>query len=106
MNGVHADIKQLIGDFETSNLQITSSLSKVHLDQEEEKSRALSSEERAIIKSLCPLEFLSKQNDTLSRRQEGTGRWFLESFEFRAWVDTSGSVLWCPGIRKPYLLNT
>ena len=97
---VDADIKQLIENSETSTAQILSGISKVHLGQEQEKIRALSSEEREIINWLSPLEFLSKQNDARSRRQEGTGRWLLESHEFGSWLDNSGKVLWCPGIRK------
>ena len=97
---VDSDIKQLVDNSETSRTQILDSISKVQLVQEQENSRALSAEEREIIKWLCPLEFLSKHNDALNRRQEGTGRWLLESCEFRSWLDHGGRVLWCSGIRK------
>jgi len=50
------------------------------------------------------LEWLSEddpalqQRDLLGRRQPGTGQWFLESEEYRAWRQTAGKTLFCPGI--------
>ncbi len=78
MNQVDAGMKKLIRNCEVSTTMILDSVSTVRPDQEQERSRAVSSEERDMINSLCPLEFFSKQNDALSRRQEGTGRWLLE----------------------------
>jgi Cdc6-like AAA superfamily ATPase len=34
----------------------------------------------------------------MSRRQPGTGNWFLKSAELKAWLNTEGSSFWCPGI--------
>lgn len=95
----------------TSSLQLDVSITSLHqlnrfetaikkliVGQEEEKLRALSAEERDVVKWLSPLDFSSKQNDALSRRQEGTGQWLLKSTEFRSWLDTAGTVLWCPGM--------
>lgn len=97
----------------TSSLQLDVSITSLHqlnrfetaikkliVGQEEEKLRALSAEERDVVKWLSPLDFSSKQNDALSRRQEGTGQWLLKSTEFRSWLDTAGTVLWCPGMRE------
>ena len=97
---VNKDIKKLTNDSEVSSSKILETISKVHLRQEQERSRALSTEERGLMKWLSPLEFFSKQNDALSRRQEGTGQWLLESIEFRSWLHTARRVLWCPGIRE------
>ena len=47
---------------------------------------------------LSPLTFETKQQDMLSRREEGTGLWFLESIEFQNWIASDSSILWCPGI--------
>lgn len=45
-----------------------------------------------------------KHNDTLRRRHEDTGNWFLELDEFQDWLkNDTKSVLWChgpPGIGK------
>ena len=100
LNQVNKNIKKLTDDSEVSSTKILETISKVHLRQEQEKSRALSTEERDLMKWLSPLEFFSKQKDALSRRQEGTGRWLLESIEFRSWLNTARRVLWCPGIRE------
>lgn len=99
---VDTDVKSLISNSEASNTKILDGISKVHLNQEQENLRALASEERDVINWLSPLDFPSKQNDALSRREEGTGQWFLETTEFRSWLDTAGKVLWCPGIREYY----
>ena len=93
-------IKSLIDNSQASSTKIIDSVSKIYLNQEQEKLRALASEERDVIKWLSPLDFSSKQNDSLSRRQEGTGQWLLETVEFRSWLDAAGRVLWCPGIRE------
>jgi Cdc6-like AAA superfamily ATPase len=34
----------------------------------------------------------------LSRRQQGTGQWFLDTFEFKHWLSTPNGTLFCPGI--------
>ena len=104
LNQVDAGVKKLIDSSEVSSTKILDSISKVHLSQKQEKDRALSSEEKGVIDWLCPLEFFSKHNDALSRRQEGTGQWLLESPELRSWINTAGKVIWCPGIRKQYVL--
>ena len=100
LDQVNKDIKKLTDDSEVSSSKILETISKVQLRQEQEKSRALSTEERDLMKWLSPLEFFSKQNDALNRRQEGTGQWLLESIEFRSWLNTARRVLWCPGIRE------
>ena len=100
LNQVNKDIKKLNDDSEVSSSKILETISKVHLRQEQENSLALSTEERDLMKWLSPLEFFSKQSDALSRRQEGTGQWLLESIEFRSWLNTAKRVLWCPGIRE------
>ena len=103
LSQVDTDLKKLIDNSEDSSRRILDSISRVHLGQEQERSRALSSEERDLLDWLSPLESFSKQNDALSRRQIGTGRWLLESNEFRRWLDTPGQVLWCPGMREQCL---
>ena len=100
LNEVDAGIRELRDKSEVSSTNILDSISRLHLGQKQEMSRVLGSEERDVIRWLCPLEFFSKHNDALSRHQEGTGRWLLESHEFCSWLDTSGKVIWCPGIRE------
>ena len=90
----------------TSTLQLDVSmtsldrLDRVNINIEELIDKSMKSEDRDLMSWLSPLDFSSKQSDALSRRQEGTGRWLLESNEFRAWLETAGRVLWCPGMRE------
>jgi hypothetical protein len=47
---------------------------------------------------LSPTDFPAQQHDIISRRQEGTGQWFLNSDEFNRWLQGSDKILFCPGI--------
>ena len=103
LNGVNAGVKKLNDNSEASRTQILDSISEVHLRQKQQTLRVLDSEECDVLNWLSPLEFFSKHNDALNRRQEGTGRWVLECSEFRSWLRTTGKVIWCPGIREQYI---
>ena len=82
-------MKNLVDTTEASHIKVLDGISKLCVSQEQEKLRVA-------IDWLSPLDFTAKQNDTLSRHQHGTGRWLLESLEFRSWLGTPGNVLWCP----------
>lgn len=90
LNQVDAGVEKLIDSSQVSSTKILDSISNVHLSHKQEKDRALTSEEQGVINWLCPLEFSSKHNDALSRRQEGTGGWLLEASEFLSWLGTTG----------------
>ena len=47
---------------------------------------------------LSPIDFPAQQHDIISRRQEGTGQWFLDTPEFKRWLQGSDKTLFCPGI--------
>ncbi|KAF2228994.1 ankyrin [Viridothelium virens] len=53
---------------------------------------------QALLQWLSPTDFPAKQQDIISRRQDGTAQWFLDSAEFKSWVDGSDKTLFCPGI--------
>ncbi|KAL7802862.1 ankyrin repeat-containing domain protein [Trichoderma afarasin] len=55
-------------------------------------------EHQAILDWLTPIDYAPQNNDFISRKQEGTGQWLLESAEFQAWLKTNGQTLFCPGI--------
>lgn len=55
-------------------------------------------EHQAILDWLTPIDYAPQHNDFISRKQEGTGQWFLESTQFKTWLDTKGQTLFCPGI--------
>jgi NACHT domain len=52
----------------------------------------------AIIEWLSPTDFPTQQHGIITRRQEGTGQWFLDSFELKRWLQGSDKTLFCPGI--------
>jgi DNA replication protein DnaC len=47
---------------------------------------------------LSPTDFPAQQQDIITRRQEGTGQWFIDSAEFKRWLQGSDKTLFCPGI--------
>jgi hypothetical protein len=53
---------------------------------------------RVIIDWLSPIDYATQQSDFISRRQEGTGQWLLNSDEFKAWLNTSRQTPFCLGI--------
>lgn len=50
------------------------------------------------MKWLSPTDFPAQQHDIITRRQEGTGQWFLDSPKFKRWLQGSDKTLFCPGI--------
>ncbi|KAK1241851.1 hypothetical protein MKX07_007674 [Trichoderma sp. CBMAI-0711] len=54
--------------------------------------------EKAILDWLTPIDYASVQRDHIARRQPGTGRWFLDSTEYQAWLKGDRQTLFCPGI--------
>jgi len=53
---------------------------------------------QAILNWITPIDYTSQQSDFIGRRQEGTGQWLLDSFEFQNWLRTTEKTLFCPGI--------
>lgn len=47
---------------------------------------------------LSPTGFPAQQHDIMTRRQKGTGQWFLDSPKFKRWLQGSDMTLFCPGI--------
>jgi DNA replication protein DnaC len=43
-------------------------------------------------------DFSAQQADYISRRQKGTGQWFLNAPEFAQWLKQPNGTLFCPGI--------
>ena len=53
---------------------------------------------QAVVEWLSPTDFPAQQHDIISRRQEGTAQWFLDSAEFKEWLQGPNKTLFCPGI--------
>ncbi|RYP54685.1 hypothetical protein DL768_000621 [Monosporascus sp. mg162] len=55
-------------------------------------------ERRKVVDWISSLNFSAKQDDSLGRREQGTGDWILSCEEFKRWLSGSGGTLWCRGI--------
>jgi Cdc6-like AAA superfamily ATPase len=55
-------------------------------------------EELDILNWISQVDYATQHNDFIRRRQEGTGKWFLDSKEFQEWLKTVKQTLYCPGI--------
>jgi Cdc6-like AAA superfamily ATPase len=55
-------------------------------------------ERRIILDWLSPIDYAPQQSDFISRQQEGTAQWLLNSDEFQEWLKQSTQTLFCPGI--------
>ncbi|KAG7041654.1 ankyrin repeat protein [Colletotrichum scovillei] len=74
-----------------TNLEVRSlrkNLAERHLDESR----------RRVLDQITSIDFTAQQIDNLDRRQEGTGKWLLESPEFEAWVLGDRRTLFCPGM--------
>lgn len=65
---------------------------------EHQDDRERSEEHLAILDWLTSIDYAPQQSDLISRQQEGTGEWMLNSSEFRKWIHQSKQTLFCPGI--------
>jgi hypothetical protein len=57
-------------------------------------------ERRTILDWLSPPDFELTQAKLCQEWRDGSGSWFLESAQFKAWRDGTSDILWCPGIRE------
>ena len=55
-------------------------------------------EQQTILDWITPINYATQQSDFISRRQEGTGQWLLDSDTFNNWIEQSNPVLFCSGI--------
>ncbi|KAK4164121.1 ubiquitin-conjugating enzyme E2 4 [Cladorrhinum sp. PSN259] len=60
--------------------------------------RADRSERQAILDWITTVKHASQQHDFLSRRETGTGTWFINSSEYQTWLAHPKQTLYCPGI--------
>jgi NACHT domain len=73
MAGVQTDVRELV---DTSRVQ----------------------KHRELLEWLTPIDYSPQQHDIISRRHEDTAQWFLDSPEFKRWLQGSDKTLFCPGI--------
>jgi len=53
---------------------------------------------QVILDWLTKTDYAPRQSEIVSRRQEGSGQWLLNSDIFKNWVSQSKQTLFCPGI--------
>jgi NACHT domain len=85
-------------DLKSSMGMVQSSMSTlqtgVHIFQQDRAS----SEHKQMLEWLSTTDFPTQQVDFISRREPGTGQWFLDSPKFNAWLKEPKSTLFCPGL--------
>lgn len=72
--------------------------SKIQQDVHRLVERSNQQEQSEILKWIGTVDHGSHQSKVFDGHQEGTGEWFLQSDEFRKWLETKGAVLFCPGL--------
>lgn len=60
--------------------------------------RELNEESSKILNWLSRINHTPQQQDYIKKRQQGTGKWLLESQKFNTWVASDKQILFCPGI--------
>ncbi|KAM0518192.1 hypothetical protein ACHAPE_004600 [Trichoderma viride] len=78
--------------------QVRDTVANIETNVEDIRSRMSSEEDLKILNWLADSNYSSQHNDYLSRRQQGTGQWLLESKEYQDWLSTDKQTLFCPGI--------
>ena len=53
---------------------------------------------QTILDWITPIDYAPQQRDFITRRQQGTGQWLLDSIEFKTWVKNDKQTLFAPGI--------
>jgi hypothetical protein len=84
-------------------VEVNKKLNLMHLDQKSfilgQENRTRDKESQEILDWLSPLNFWNKQNDTIQKREPGTGEWLLNDPLFLKWLDGTNRILWCQGER-------
>ncbi|WZH50419.1 hypothetical protein QYS62_011663 [Fusarium acuminatum] len=85
------NFKQILSGLDTKVNQLSDGVQDMRF-------RQLNQEHQAILDWLTPVNYGAQQSDYFGNRQQGTGQWFLESTEYREWIEADGKTLFCPGI--------
>ncbi len=64
-----------------------------------QEARRVREERQQLLDWISTINFAARWRDLIGRRHKGTGRWLLETNEFKTWAesDGQGQVLFCPG---------
>ncbi|KAK1254223.1 hypothetical protein MKX08_008218 [Trichoderma sp. CBMAI-0020] len=78
--------------------QVSDTVANIETNVKDIRSRMSSEEDLKILNWLADSNYSSQHNDYLSRRQQGTGQWLLDSKEYQDWLSMDKQTLFCPGI--------
>lgn len=84
------EMKRAANENQRQLLQAVDGLNS-HINNQE-----LTQERLAILNWLSPVDYTRQQAQLISERQEGTGRWLLDSDQFTTWVQAEKQTLFCP----------
>jgi Cdc6-like AAA superfamily ATPase len=70
---------------------VQDSVDAVQQEQDRKKNQLL-------VEWISSANYSSQQSDFISRREPGTGQWFLDTAEFNKWLVEPSQTLFCPGI--------
>ncbi|KAM0524671.1 hypothetical protein ACHAPE_000770 [Trichoderma viride] len=90
--------KDLLHQLAPSSVIAAKSIKDILSDVYELDHNQHNQQRQAIFDWLTPVDYSPQHHDFISRRQEGTGQWFLRSPEFQTWLKNNGQTLFCPGI--------
>lgn len=96
--GCPPHIRKIEGNNGSNRIIVRDSVANIETNVEDIKSRMNSEEDLKILSWLSDPNYSSQHNDFLSRRQQGTGQWLLESKEYQEWLSKDRQTLFCPGI--------
>lgn len=85
-------IKDDTGAIRTHVSAIESAVNKVQQVQ-------VTATQRILLEWISSSDYPAQQSDTIKRRQEGTGQWFLDAPEVAQWLDDAKTTLFCSGIK-------
>ncbi len=91
-------LSRLIQSFEAASIQSNRQLMDVKIGVDGLHQAQDDQQRQTVLDWLTPINYASQQNDFITRRQEGTGQWLLNSEEFRTWLNIDKETLFCPGI--------
>jgi hypothetical protein len=95
---IHPHIRKIEGNKGSNRIIVRDSVTNIEANVGDIKSRMISEEDNKILSWLADSNYSNQHNDYLSRRQQGTGQWLLESPEYQDWLSTNKQTLFCPGI--------
>ncbi|KAF5539776.1 nucleoside phosphorylase domain-containing protein [Fusarium napiforme] len=87
------------GEYKQILETLNTKVNKISNGVQDMRSRQLDRHHQVILDWLTPFNYGSQQSDYFRYSQQGTGQWFLESADYRNWLDTDGKTLFCPGIQ-------